>query len=221
MADEVIKLFATPAERYPEPDNTDKLRGTARGALAAIPILGGPIAETLSMVLARRRDDWLKELSDDLDKVNANVEGFSIENLVKDEVFISAAIQATHIAIRFHRREEHEVLRNALLNLALGKGPQEDVQHVVLDAIEAFSAAHIKILQFFWKGWSELNRLGHSSPMRPYAVSNFGAAIGLIYPELKGQEGLMQCTMNDIRNRGFSTVARPGTAIRNILPSRI
>ena len=61
MAEETIKLFATRAERYPEPDVADNVQGATRAALAAIPCIGGPITELLSMVLApavaRRRDE--------------------------------------------------------------------------------------------------------------------------------------------------------------------
>jgi hypothetical protein len=40
MAEEPIKLFASRADRYPEPDVADNVQGVTRAALAAIPILG-------------------------------------------------------------------------------------------------------------------------------------------------------------------------------------
>jgi hypothetical protein len=99
MAEDPIKLFATRAERYPEQTDTDIAQGSARPALAGIPIIGGAVTEVLSMVLApsvvRRRDQWFKELAHALDEIERKVEGFKVENLQNDESFVSAAIQAT------------------------------------------------------------------------------------------------------------------------------
>lgn len=54
MAEKPIKLFATRAERYPEPGDADVVQGAARAMLAAIPSVGGPLTEILSMFLHRR-----------------------------------------------------------------------------------------------------------------------------------------------------------------------
>jgi hypothetical protein len=67
----------------------------------------------------------------------------------------------------------------------------------------------MKVLKFLWKGMSELNRAGIWDALRPYAIGDFGTAIGHLYPELKGQDDLMRYVMSDIRNRGFSTIAGP------------
>jgi hypothetical protein len=57
MAEDPIKLFATRAERYPEPTDADLAQGVARAALAAIPIVGGSIqAQTVQEVRARNRE---------------------------------------------------------------------------------------------------------------------------------------------------------------------
>ena len=60
-------------------------RLSARALLAAIPVIGGSITETLSMVLApavaRRRDEWFKELADALDRLEQKAEGFRVEEL--------------------------------------------------------------------------------------------------------------------------------------------
>ena len=103
MDENPTKLFATRAERYPEPTDADVALGAGRAALAAIPFVGGPITEILSLVLApavtRRRDTWFKELADGLEEAERKIEGFSVENLVQNELFVSAVIQATRAAI--------------------------------------------------------------------------------------------------------------------------
>jgi hypothetical protein len=213
MAEEPIKLFATRSERYPEPGARDAVQGATRAALAAIPILGGSITEVLSMILlpavARRRDEWFKEIADALDQLEARVDGFKVENLVDDEGFATAVIHATRIAIGTHQQQKREMLRNALLNIAVGRGPREDLQQVFLDAIDTFTPSHMKVLKFFWTGVADLNRAGVWDALHPLPISNYAAVIGSLHSDLKGQEGLMQYLMTDIRNRGFSTILSP------------
>jgi hypothetical protein len=91
----------------------------------------------------------------------------------------------------------------------VGKGPQEDLQQIYLDAIDAFTLSHMKVLKVLWTGLSDLNRAGHWDALHPYAISNYATAIGLLHSDLKGKDSLLQYVMADILNRGFSTVARP------------
>lgn len=156
MPENPIKIFSKRSERYPEPDETDTIQGSARAALSAIPVIGGTITEVLSMVLApavsRRRDEWLKELADGLDRLEERVEGFKVEDLASNDAFVSATIQATRAATATHQKEKREYLCNVLLKVALGKTPGEELQHVFISAIDAFTASHVKVLSVLWNG---------------------------------------------------------------------
>ncbi len=147
------KLFTTRAEQYPEPTAADLAQGTARAVLAGIPVVGGSITEVLSMVLApavaRRRDQWFKELADGLDEVAAKIDGFKIEDLQHNEGFVSAVIQATRTAAATHQQEKRTALRNAVLNTALAKSLDEDKQIVFWSLIEALSGTHLVLLDLF------------------------------------------------------------------------
>ncbi|HEV2385873.1 MAG TPA: hypothetical protein VGS20_01330 [Candidatus Acidoferrales bacterium] len=206
MAEEPIRLFPTRAESYPEPDGADTMQGIARAGLAAIPVFGGSVTEILSLVLAPavqlRRDEWFRELADAVDRLEKRLDGFKIENLVQDDAFVSATIQATRIAVATHQREKREMLRNALLNIATGKGPREELQQVYLNAVGDFTASHVKVLQFLWKG---------NTALRP-PITNYGQAIEQAHPELRGQGDFVQHIMNDLRNRGFSHLSGPSAA---------
>jgi hypothetical protein len=85
MAELPIKLFSSRAEQYPEPTGSDLALGAARAAVAAIPLVGGSATEVLSMVLApsvaRRRDEWFKELAGALEQLEAKVEDFHVADL--------------------------------------------------------------------------------------------------------------------------------------------
>lgn len=214
MAEDPIKLFARRAERYPEPTEADTAQAIARAGLAGIPVIGGPINEILSLVLApaveRRRVEWLKELADALDQLEEKVAGFRVVELADNEAFVSATIQATRIAIGTHQQEKREYLRNALLNIAKGITTDEVKQQVFLNAIEAFTPTHIKALNLIWRGGG-LN-IGWDKNSIPMMQRTYGAAIEILAPEVKGETSLMGALLADLRNRGFSNLGGPDVA---------
>ena len=192
MAEDPIKLFATRAERYPEPTEADAALGAARAALAAIPIVGGTITEVLSMVLApavaRRKDQWFKELADGLDELAVKVDGFRIENLQHDEAFVSAVIEASRSAISTHQVAKREALRNAVLNVALSKTSDEEKHVAFMHLIEIFSITHLELLCLF---------------------ANRAAFPSARCDELRGQWSLTNPMVLDLNGRGLLNDPRP------------
>lgn len=212
MTEKPNKLFASRAERYPEPDGNDAVQAIARAGIAAIPFIGGPLNELLSLVLApavtRWRDDWLKDLADVVDRLEK--EGFNIEKLASSEAFASAVMQATVIATRTHQREKREYLRNALLSVAKGTKSDEIKQQFFLSAIDALTPVHIKALNLLWKGGSL--KIGWDKHSIPIMRRTYGAAIGILAPEVRGQTSLIEALLADLRNRGFSNLGGPDLA---------
>lgn len=207
MAEYPIKLFATLAERYPQPTEADIALGATRAALAALPVIGGTITEVVSLVLTptvqRRRDEWLKELADDLDRLKAKVEGFKVENLVENEAFVSATIQATLIAIGTHQQEKRAMLRNALVNIAVGKSPDEDMQHIFLRLIDEFTPSHVKILNFLWTANSRAAAANNGILPR---FTSYQEVLDLLEPEFCRKAHLVQQVLTDLNRRGLSTL---------------
>jgi hypothetical protein len=152
MAEEPIKLFASRAERYPQQTEADIALGATRAALAAIPVLGGSITEVMSLVLtpaiAKRRDRWFKDLAEAVEQLE-DKKSITIADLIGNEMFISAVVQATRAAIGTHQREKLEALRNAVLNIALSKSLDDEKQIVFLNLIETFSETHLELLKLF------------------------------------------------------------------------
>lgn len=226
MAEEPSKLFATLAERYPQPDDTDVMLRLARAGIAAIPLVGGPINELLSGVLApsvtRWRDEFIKGLAEDIEHLKLKVDGFKVEKLVENEQFVSATIHAVRIASATHQQEKRRMLQNALLKVAVGKGPTDELQQVFLNAIEAFSPSHVKVLKALWSGTGELINKHHVKQYELGNLLNYGNVIRRLVPELEGHDGLVQCVLTELRNRGFSTLSGPeatfpsGTVITNV-----
>lgn len=206
MAEDPIKLFSTRAERYPQSDAGDSIRAGLEKTINQVPVFGPVTTLMMSRFwvpsATRRLEEWLKEFSDDFDRHCAEC---NVENLVKDEIFISASIQVARIAVGAHQQEKRRYLRNALLNVALGKGPDEVRQQIFLNAIEAFLPAHVKTLDVIWRGAGRVQWDQYSVPI---PQRNYGAAIEIFAPELKGQTSLTEAVLADLRNRGFSTLGR-------------
>jgi hypothetical protein len=223
MSEPIQKLFTTRAEQYPEPTAADVAQGTARAALAAIPFVGGSITEVLSLVLApavaRRRDTWLKELADGLEEAERKIGGFTVENLVEDEAFVSSVIQATRIAIGTHQEKKREYLRNALINIALGKTTDELLQQMFLNAVEAFSAAHVQALNVIWRGFSGANSWATNNV--PLGSRTYGTAIEITVPDLKSKPHLVSYILTDLRNHGFSNLGGPEAPFPQGMPATI
>ena len=119
-----------------------------KGALSGVPIVGGLAAELFAVVLApplsKRRDEWFESVAERLRAVEAK-----LESLGEDPAFVTTMMHATHIAFRSHQEEKLEALRNAVVNSAIGKAPQDDLQAIFLNLIDAFTPTHLRILKYF------------------------------------------------------------------------
>lgn len=212
MADKPIKLFASRAERYPEADDADRAAEAVRAALSMIPGID-KVIEFVSVFiepsLVRRRVTWLKDLADDFDRFKAKCDP---ENLGKNEALISAMVQATRIAAATHQEEKRKMLRNALLNIAVGNAPDEDMQQVYLSAIEALTPSHVRVLEVLRSGDNELIEKHGRKPYELSKIGTYGNAIRILIPDLQGRDGLVRCIMSELRNREFSDVSGPDAA---------
>jgi hypothetical protein len=137
----------------PKSQTGDYVHAAIKAAISAVPVLGSPAAELFAVVisppLTKRRDEWLSALAEGLEDLRQKVVGFSIEALADNEAFVSATLQATQIALRTHQREKLNALRNAVLNVAAGKAPDDDLQIMFLNYVDNFTTWHIRILAFF------------------------------------------------------------------------
>ncbi len=184
MSQQPLKLFATMSERYPEPDGGDAAYAAVRSLISLVPGAGGPVDALFSLVLSpsvcRRRDEWFRELADIVEELGRRLDGFHIEDLARNEAFVSAAIQATRIAVATQKRDKREILRNAVLNVGLGTGPDEDTQQIFFNIIDAFTASHVRILDVLWRGPALMGGKNIWDQNRvPMNGRNYGAAIEL------------------------------------------
>jgi hypothetical protein len=68
------------------------------------------------------------------------------ERLSQDPAFTTAFLHASQIALRTHQREKLQALRNAVLNVAAGTAPDENLQLVFLHYLDMLTPLHLTLL---------------------------------------------------------------------------
>ena len=151
--------------------------------------------------LQKRQAEWMERVSERLKQLEANVEGFKIENLKNNEQFISTVLTATQAANRNHQQEKREALRNAVLNVAVGSGLEQDAQAIFLSLIDRFTAWHLNSATV-----SESSGTRRGQKLRPdhYAIAGSRSAIaGMYYPDMQGQRQFYDIGVADLHAQGM------------------
>jgi hypothetical protein len=144
---------STLLEPVPDPAAVDYFAALVKLGISVIPDWGGPASELFGMLtaplLGKRRDDWFEELRLRLNNLSAKVGCMTIESLARNEEFVSVVVQATQAAIKTHQQEKVEALRNAVLNVAAGGAPAENLSSLFVSYVDSFSPKHLEVLCFF------------------------------------------------------------------------
>lgn len=142
----------------------DKAHAAAKAVLSLIPYAGGPAVEIFQSLvqppLEKRRTQWMEKVGQQLEELHAN--GLDLDELQQNDQFITAMVQASTAALRTHNQEKLTALKNAIKNIAIGQGPDETTQHILLNFIDDFSEMHIRVLGFAKAPSTDIN-LGSGS----------------------------------------------------------
>ena len=177
--------------------------------MSALPLVGGPAAELVNAILlpnlTRRRDKLLAALSRGLTELEERVEGFHPEALAENDQFVSVAVRAAQAALRDHRRDKHEALRNAVLNTGIGIGIDDDVQMLLIEMVDTLTPLHLRLLKFL-NDPKSFPRHPDPTPRVVGANDGFFTAVEGAFPELQGKRHLSMPLLNDLYNRGLSRI---------------
>jgi hypothetical protein len=207
MPEDPIKLFSSRAEQLPQPDDQDRARAALEKIVEQVPILGPAAVYILNQFLVPaqqlRLDEWLRGLSDDLEEEQRKNIDFRAEYAFGSESFITATLQATRIAVSTHQHEKRVLLHNALMNIATGRAPGEDMQHIYLRLIDELTPSHVKILDFLWRGNSRV-AAANGGTLPQYKT--FQQILDQFEPAFQKEHQLVQQVLSDLRSRGLATL---------------
>ena len=178
----------------------------ARAAVSLIPFAGGPAAEVLGAiiqpVIERRKTEWLEGIAKGLDDLSKQVADLTPERLAQDEAFTTAFLHASQIAVTTHQQEILDALRNAVLNVAVGDGPDYSLQTILLDAINTLTPWHIWLLECIADpvGWANARKYPIATPP-PDPVTMLEA----FYRGQMPAEGFQEYVFQSLYNLGLTT----------------
>jgi hypothetical protein len=170
--------------------------------LSAIPIVGGPAVELFNAVVAapiqRRRDDWLNDLAHRLTTLEQE-KRLKIEDLAKNDEFISAVMQATAVAVRNHHREKIDALRNAVLNSALGQCSSDVKSAMFLALVDQFTLWHLRVL----KELSDLESQQGQNRTPKTSIEKITEVVVRRIGDLQGDQALAEMVVEDLCRKGM------------------
>jgi hypothetical protein len=184
-------------DKYAAPKRSagDVTHALAKAGVSAVPLVGGSAAELFQLViqppLEKRRAEWMERVAEGLKKLEER--GLDIGSLKDNEEFVSAVMQASQVAMRTHREEKLQALRNAVLNVASGQAPEEALQQMFLNFIDVFTEWHMRLLTLFRAPPSQSGLLAGGLD---HVVEN-------AYPELRGQREFYDSVWRDLFLRGL------------------
>jgi hypothetical protein len=176
-----------------------------RSDLSAIPHIGGPALELFNAVIAppieRRRNEWLNDLAERLNVLEQE-EQLKMEDLAANEQFVSTVMQATTCAMRNHHREKLEALRNAVLNMALGRNHDDTKREMFLAFVDQFTVLHLQVL----KALSDFGlRQGPKT-----SIDEIAKVAMKQVADLRRQEALAEMVVDELCRRGLLFWSRDG-----------
>ncbi len=136
--------------RMPSTAKAELLLAAGKAAVSLIPFVGGSAAEVLGAFfgpqIEKRKTAWFERVVSGLEERSRQV--VMPEDWWQSEAFTTAFLQASRIAMRTHEQEKLDALRNAVVNVAAGKGPEDDLQVMYFDVMDGLTPCHMQLLAF-------------------------------------------------------------------------
>ncbi len=133
--------------------------------------------------------------------------GKQVDELGRDDVFVSSVIRTSRIATATHRTEKRKLLKNVLIKIGSGSAPDEDMLEVYFRLIEELTPSHIALLHFHWMSGSRIAELnGETVPVG----MKYQKVLERLLPELSKKQELLEQILQDLAQRGLISAGAPG-----------
>jgi len=198
----------SPGRTPPTPSAGDTAHALVKGALNALPLAGGLVAEVFGLIvkppLQRRLADFMQGIADDLERLR-EAGRVDFEKLKSNEEFVSAVGCAAGTVLHCHQKEKLDALRNAVLNSALPGAPVADVQAMYLHFIDYLTPWHIRLLAILQDPVAWQTRNAIRLPKGSF-VENILSTVESAFCDLKGQNDMSRVLIRDLHDRGLTVL---------------
>jgi len=182
-----------------------------KAGLNTIPLAGGALAivfETVfSSPIERRKEEWLIQLESAVEEICTKISDITPEKLSQHELFISAYLQASNIAIRTHQKEKIEALINAVKNSVIDTTLDETKKLIFIRLIDDMTPLHFSILNFLVFPEQYIEAL--NKQQRPNTFTNWGSLASVWDNHsfgIKSQDNLIELIISDLHKFGLIRV---------------
>ena len=172
----------------------DTVEIAAKTALSVIPVGGALVTSVYDTVkgncLSKRQEKWKESLDERLSKLEC-----ALEDIGNNELFTTALVKSTEIAMKTSREEKMAYLANAVIN-SLEPDIDEEKLIVFLSLLDKYTISHIKIIYFF-NNPKRFDGISSSS----YMMGSPSTPLFQVYPELNN--GLFKKIYDDLYTDGM------------------
>ena len=119
-----------------------------KGLVASVPVVGGVASElggALLNPIERRQQRWMVEVSAAINAILARC-NVSPDQLLEDEQFMSAVVQATQAAFRTHQAIKLQALRNAVANSFPSGEAEGEIGLQFMRYVDELTPSHLILL---------------------------------------------------------------------------
>ena len=157
------------------------------------------LGKALRVPLERRQHRYVEAIATGLEAMYGRVA--NLEERISSDAFVTAFLHAAYISMRTHQREKRQALQNAVLNVAAGAAPDDDLQLVFLHLIDQFTPWHLRLLGYLDDPVTWLERHGRALPGSSSADGV--SLVAYAFPELGVRDSSTAIYLDHLATQGL------------------
>lgn len=182
----------------------DIVYAAVKAGVGSVPLIGSAASELLGLLVTppieKRRAEWMNDVGQRIKELEKSGR-LDLNSLADNEQFVDTVLQATTYALKTSDELKIAALKNAIINTALNEAPDKTISQIFLNLIDSFTSLHIQILNLFNdpENWFKSN----NKRLPNYMSAGLINVVTEAYPDLKGQNELLNIIWDDLKRAGL------------------
>jgi hypothetical protein len=188
----------------PEHSTGDMAHAIARAAIGSVPIVGAAGAELFAYVIQepyeKRQKEWMSSIGDAIADLRDR-QDVDVDKLREDPAFADTVLAATQTALRTSSDLKRSALRNAIINTAKGRSPDETVCLTFIRYVGELNDWQVKMLALFEDPLRWFSRSTVTPP--DVTMGSLANVLEAAYPEIRQYREISDQWWRDLYARGL------------------